>query len=138
MKTPSRKLKLQSQVETVNVDKEVKSYIYQSISEFEPYVTPNTLIAVIAKDPLKLASRLEEEGQEIDREKWKNFHRIAITLTEDGTKLEEEAVHENVFDAIRLAKEKLLKNLSELQDSAISNQERMVQIREAKAGSNVH
>lgn len=120
------------------VDPEVKSYIYQTILEFEPYCTPNTQVAVIAKDPLKLISRFEAEGNEYDRSDLKKMHRISITLSEDGTKLEEEGLHESIFEALKIAKDKLVKVLSEIQDSVISNQDRAVQINSARQNTGVH
>lgn len=52
------------------------------------------------------------------------MHRISISLTEDGAKIEEEALHEDIFTAIRQAKDKLLVILAEMQDQAITNQDR--------------
>jgi ribosome-associated translation inhibitor RaiA len=113
-------------------DPDVKSYVYQAISEFTPYLTPNTIVAVIAKDPVRLVKKLKEEGHDVDEEQLSKMFRISISLTEDGTKIEEEALHENIFEAIRQAKDKLMKNLAEIQNSVISNSERAQQIQDAK------
>lgn len=121
-----------------NVGPEVKSYIYQTLAEFEPFTTAQTTVAVIAKDPLRLITRLENEGVEFDRKKLKTMFRISITLMEDGSKLEEEGLHENIFEAIKMAKDKLLKQLNEIQDQIISNQERKIQIDSAVGGGHVH
>jgi hypothetical protein len=133
METP-----LSSQLDIQNVDPEVKSYIYQAISEFEPYCTPNTQVAVIAKDPLKLISHFEATGEEYDRTDLRKMYRISIALTEEGTKLEEEGLNENIYEAIREAKEKLLKVLVEIQDNIISNQDRAIQINSVRESGNVH
>jgi hypothetical protein len=127
-----------SQLNLQNIDPEVKSFIYQAISEFEPFCTPNTQVAVIAKDPLKLISHFEANGEEYDRTDLKKMYRISISLTEDGTKLEEEGLDENIFEAIRLAKDKLLKVLTEIQDHVISNQDRAMQINTVRESGNVH
>lgn len=129
---------LKSEVNVSDVDPEVKSYIYQSIAEFEPYTTPDTTVAVIARDPLRLISRYEADGIEYDHTQLKKMFRIAITLIEDGSKLEEEAVHEDIYVAIRLAKEKLLKVLIDIQDQVVTNQERKIQIDTAVGGGHVH
>lgn len=113
-------------------DPDVKSYVYQAISEFTPFVTAETIVAVIAKDPIKLVKKLEEEGHDVDEEQLAKMFRISISLTEDGTKIEEEALHENVFEAIREAKDKMMKNLAEIQNSVISSSERAQQIQDAK------
>ncbi len=111
-----------------NLSSEVKSYIYQTIQEFEPFTTPNTLVTVVARDPLKLIPTLEAEGKEFNTKELRAKYRIAISLSEDGSKIEEEAVADSLIEAIHLAKEKLMKTLSEIQDSAISNQDRTIQI----------
>ena len=133
MKTP-----LQSNLDLDNISPEVKSYIYQAISEFEPFTTPETLIAVIAKDPLKLITQLEADSVDYDRTELKKMYRISISLSEDGAKLEEEGLHEDIYKAIKIAKDKLLKVLSEMQDSAISTQDRAMQINEALSNGTVH
>lgn len=133
MKTP-----LQSNLDLDNISPEIKSYIYQSISEFEPFTTPATLIAVISRDPLKLISQLESNGVDYDRTELKKMYRISISLSEDGAKLEEEGLNEDIYQAIKIAKDKLIKVLSEMQDSAISSQDRAVQINEALASGTVH
>lgn len=123
MQTPFK-----SSFDLSNVSPEVKSYIYQTILEFEPFTTPETVVAVVAKDPLKLISQLDANGDELDRKELKKMHRISISLVEDGTKIEEEGLAEDIYDAIKMAKDKLIAVLSELQDSAISSQDRTVQI----------
>ncbi len=133
MKTP-----LNSRLDLENVSPEVKSYIYQTISEFEPFSTPETVIAVLAKDPLKLITQLEADGVNYDRTQLKKMYRISISLTEEGAKIEEEGLHEDIYEAIRIAKDKLLKALTEIQDDVISNQDRHMQINEALAGGSVH
>ncbi len=126
MKTP-----LKDRVDLDNVSPEVKSYIYQVISEFEPFTTQETQIAVIAKDPLKLISQLEANGVDYDRTELKKMFRISISLSEDGAKLEEEGVHEDIYVAIRIAKDNMLKVLNEIQDTVLSNQDRHMQINDA-------
>lgn len=133
METP-----LNSRLDMQNVDPEVKSFIYQVISEFEPYCTPNTQVSVISKDPLKLISHFEANGDEYDRTDLRKMHRISITLAEEGTQLEEEGLDENIFEAIRIAKDKLLKVLMEIQDNVISNQDRAMQINIARESGSVH
>lgn len=119
-------------------DPEVKSFIYQQIVDFEPYVTPDTVVAVVARDPRKLKIQLETEGRDVDLADLRKMHRIAIVLTEGDTTIEEEGLHENLYDAIRSAKTSLLNKLSEIQDSVVSNSERMDQINQALANTQLH
>lgn len=110
---------------------EIRSFVYQQILEFEPYVTPQTIVAVIAKDPLKMRSKLKAEGQEISKRELSKMYRIAITLKEDGSQIQEEALHSDVFEAIKLAKQKLIEKLEAIQEHVLSQSERIEQINQA-------
>jgi hypothetical protein len=132
------KTPFKSELELKNLGSEVKSYVYQTIMEFEPFTTPETIVSVTAKDPLKLISQLEANGIDYDRTELKKMNRICISLTEDGAKIEEEALHEDIFTAIRQAKDKLVVILSEMQDQAITNQDRTAQINTALSNGTVH
>lgn len=133
MQTP---FKTDSQID--DVDPEVKSYICQVLMDFGPFTTPETLITVMAKDPLKLISKYEADGVEYERSSLKKMNRISIKLEEEGAKIEEEALHEDIYTAIRMAKDKLVKTLEEIQDNVISNQDRHAQINTALKSGGVH
>lgn len=133
MQTP---FKTQSHID--DVDPEVKSYICQVLMDLEPFTTPETLITVTAKDPLKLISKFEADGVEYERSSLKKMHRISICLEEEGAKIEEEGLHEDIYGAIRGAKDKLVKTLGEIQDNMISNQDRHAQINTALKNGSIH
>lgn len=112
-------------IELIEQNPEVKAFIYQQLSEFEPFLTPETIVSVVAKDPLKLALQYETEGKEFDKRKMKKQHRIAIVLNNSGTTVEGEGVHKDIYQAIKLAKVSLLKHLQEIQDTVISQKDRL-------------
>ncbi|AFY03082.1 hypothetical protein [Bdellovibrio bacteriovorus] len=115
-------------IELIEQNPEVKSFIYQQIAEFEHFVTPQTVVAVVARDPRKLALQYETDGREFTREGLKKLYRIAIVLNEGGAKAEAEGVHEDIFEAIRLAKDNLMQKLVAIQDSVVSQQDRIIEI----------
>lgn len=117
---------------------EVKSYIYQMINELEQFVTPQTIVSVTAKDPRKLALQYEAEGKDFSPDELKNLYRISITLQESDAKISAEGIHENLFEAIRMAKENLMKELVAIQDSVISHQDRIMQINHYLHNTTVH
>jgi ribosomal subunit interface protein len=127
------------QVDLDNVGPEIKSYIYQSLTEFEPYTTPSTVVSVIAKNPLKLLKGGETDHLP-EKEKLKTMYRISISLAEDGTKVEAEGLHEDIYAAIKIAKDAVLKQLEDMYDKVISAKERQMQIHTAinSGNSNVH
>lgn len=115
-------------IELIEQNPEVKSFIYQQIVDFEPFVTPQTVVAVVARDPRKLAIQYETEGKEFTREGLKKLYRIAIVLNEGDAKAEAEGVHEDIFEAIKLAKQHLMQKLIAIQDSVVSQQDRIIEI----------
>lgn len=115
-------------IQLIEQNPEVKSFIYQMIAEFDPFVTPQTVVTVVARDPKKLALQYETEGREFDPEELKKLYRIAIVLNESGTKVEAEGVHEDIFQAIKMAKDNLMKELVAIQDSVVSQQDRIIEI----------
>lgn len=100
-------------VDLIETSPEVKSYIYQQLVDFQPYVTPETLVYVIARNPSE-APEGAEDHFELPEEKYK--HRIAIILQEGETTIEAEAYHDDIYYAIRLAKDSLLERLTEIED----------------------
>jgi ribosome-associated translation inhibitor RaiA len=117
---------------------EVKSYVYQQIAEFQPYVTPQTIVAVILKDPTKLALQYEAEGKEFEMKDLKSLYRISISLKEGKAKITAEGVDKDIFVAIRIAKDILLKKLVAIQDSVVTQQERNMEIHHALQNTMIH
>ncbi len=114
---------------------EIQSYIYQQIAEFQPFVTPETLVMVVARDP----NDENEQGPEqfvTDHEK--QIHRIAIVLKENDASIEAEASHSNIFEAIRFAKESLLEKLIQIKDEIDDSAERTQAIQTARANEQIH
>ena len=119
---------LENTLNLIETDPEVKSFIYQQISEFAPYVTPETLVLVLARDPLA------QEEKEVSADDF----RIAIVLKEDDASIEAEAYSPNIFDAIRLAKESMISRLSEIQNKVENSKDRLKAIKDAGSNSQVH
>lgn len=122
-----------------NIGPEVKSYIYQVLAEFEPYTTPQTLVSVIAKDPLALQKKRGELAGELpSKDKLAKMYRICISLHEDGSKVEAEALDADIFVALRKAKDSLLTTLIEIHDKVVDSKERNQQIQSALNSTNLH
>lgn len=119
---------LNPNTEVIENNPDVKSFVYQQISEFDHFVTPQTVVTVVARDPNKLAIQYETEGKDFTNESLAKLHRIAIILTEGETRIEAEGVSENIFEAIILAKDSLMEKLIEIQESVVSHQDRIVEI----------
>lgn len=116
---------------------EIQSYIYQQIAEFEPFITPETLVMVIARDPNQSEDgHLAPEPYTTTNED--SVHRIAIILKEDDATIEAEARHSDIFEAIKYAKESLLQKLLEIKEEVENPQERLQAIQQASSNEQIH
>ncbi len=106
----------------IETSPEVKSYIYQQLIDFQPYVTSETLVYVIARNPTEIPEDAEDEF-DLPEESYK--HRIAIILQEGETTIEAEAYHDDIFNAIRMAKDSLLERLTEIEDEVVPKARKM-------------
>ncbi len=120
-----------------SMNNEIQSYIYQQIAEFEPFISPETLVLVIARDPNQMGEE-NSENFEFETNEQKSIHRIAIILKEDDASIEAEAIHDNIFEAIRFAKENLLRKLIEIQNEVENPKERMNAIQQASSNEQIH
>lgn len=125
-------------IELIEHNPEVKSFIYQQIVDFEPFVTPETVIAVVARSPEDLILQYETEGRDFNKEDLDKLYRISIVLNESGTTIEAEGVHEDIYEAIKLAKENLIKELITIQDTVVSQQDRIIEINHYLQNPNLH
>ncbi len=116
------------QLKTVPIEEtpEVKSFIYQQIVDFEPFLTSASLVSVVSKDRHEV------------RSKKALAHNILITIKENGVSLEEVGSSDNIYEAILEAKNKLYKKLVSIQDSVVSQQDRLAQIMSIRSNTSLH
>lgn len=141
---------LKSTVDFLESDPEIKSYIYQQILDFNPFVTPETLVMVVARDPTAVYIRenvpADDEELVIDDREEKEAkalaagfkYRIAIILKDGDSAIEAEAFDNDIFEAIRLAKENLVARLIEIQEELEKPADRIKAILEATDNTQIH
>ncbi len=130
---------LKNNSELIETSLEVKSFIHQQILDFSPFITPETLVVVIARDPKFLEIEEESESAHENSSVSKKLaYRIAIVLKEDDSSLEAEASHDDIFEAIKHAKENLILQLLEIQSEMETSQERLIAIHQAANTSQIH
>ncbi|MBC7742425.1 MAG: hypothetical protein H7061_09520 [Bdellovibrionaceae bacterium] len=127
---------LKNTLDLIESDPEVKSFIYQQILDFNPFVTPETLVMVIARDPNGVYNGSDDAY--VATEKSDYQFRIAVILKNADTSIEAEAYDDNIFGAIRLAKETLLARLIEIQNEIENPKERILAIQQASDNKPVH
>lgn len=129
---------LTPEIQLLIEDPDLKAFVYQQIADFEAFITPETTIYVVHRDPKKLAIQLETEGKSMSPNELQNMSRVAIVLKEGDTKIEAEGLHEDIYQAISIAKELLMNQLVAIQDSVISSQDRQEQINFALSNTQLH
>lgn len=130
---------LKDTLHLIETDLEVKSFVYQQINEFSPYVTPETNVIVLARDPEDAyADENHIISTDLDSIDDHYAYRIAIVLKEADATLEAEGFGRDIFDAINAAKEAMLQRLSEIQDEVESPQDRLNAIQQATENTQVH
>lgn len=142
---------LKNTVDLLESDPEIKSYIYQQILDFNPFVTPETLVMVVARDPSTVyaneaQTEAEEDSFEIESRQASEEdavagqfkYRIAIILKDGESAIEAEAFNNDIFEAIRLAKENLVARLIEIQEEMEKPADRMKAILEATDNTQIH
>ena len=132
---------LKNTLDLLETDPEVKSFIYQQILDFNPFVTPETLVMVIARDP-KGAYESDQDSHDFSEDVSPTDplckYRIAVILKDGDTSIECEAFDNDIFAAIRLAKDRLVARLIQIKDEMESPQDRMNAIKEANDTKLVH
>jgi hypothetical protein len=123
-----------------NIDEsspEVKSFIYQQIQDFESFMTPKSIINVVSK-------RVSGDGDVSRKTKLgktsksgEPIFKVVISISDNATILEEEALSSNIFEAIVMAKTKLYNTLLKIQDEVITREDREAQLTTIK-NSMVH
>lgn len=135
---------LKTTLDLLETDPEVKSFIYQQIIDFNPFVTPETLVMVIARDPRATYAEGSDEEEdyfeddEMASEEKQYKYRIAVILKEGENSIEAEAYHDDIFEAIRLAKDRLIDRLLEIQEEVESPQDRINAIKDASENKQIH
>lgn len=124
----------QRRIDLGQLSPEIRSYVHQLLLDLEVFCTETTTITVYAKDPMMIVS----DDPDWTPEKLKKMWRICFKISEDGSEVSEEAVHEDLMTALRVARDKLLATLTEIQDQVVSPQDRLQQIRQATSGGQVH
>ena len=123
----------------IETNPDVKSYIYQQINEFSPYVTEETNVVVLARDPEEAyADESHVISEDTDSKDEHYEYRIAIVLKEHDATLEAEGFGRDIYDAIKAASEAMVQRLSELQEEVESPQDRLNAIQQACENQQIH
>ncbi|MES2802697.1 MAG: hypothetical protein V4654_09420 [Bdellovibrionota bacterium] len=132
------KMALTDTLHLIETDLEVKSFIYQQINEFTPYVTPETNVIVLARNPEDAYADEEHAIAGDDSSEDHYPFRIAIVLKENEATIEAEGFGRDIYDAITAASKAMLHRLCEIHEEIESPQDRLNAIQQACENPQVH
>lgn len=96
---------------SVENDPELKAYIYQQLVDLQPFLTPESQVAVLVG---------HEESEDGAREE----HALTLVATLGEYRLEATAQSEDIYEAFMSAKSKMLLQLEELYASSVDTTDR--------------
>lgn len=99
------------------VDRELQAYIYQQVSEIEPYLVPNTQVAVVVQSVEEAAKPADEVAAQKTKPATPKIL-VKLVASIAAGKIEAEGIDNDIYQAISNAKTYLL-----YQIEAISNSE---------------
>jgi hypothetical protein len=118
----ANKVAAQAPLQSIESDREFKAHIYQQLVDLQPFLSPDSQIAVLVQQD-------DEEEQE-DKG-------IGLTLvaTFGDYRLEAEGRDENAYKAFGIAKQKMLDQIDEYCNAAIDSSDRDEEIQNLMSGA---
>lgn len=113
---------------------ETQAYIYQQITELEDFLVEQSNVTVLQKNAKKMVKKLKRDG-DVDDDFTAEYC-YEFILEEGGNKIASYGLADHPFDAIKLAKEKMLKQLIMMQDEVITNAEHINTVNSIISGNN--
>lgn len=96
---------------TIENDPELKAYIYQHLVDLQPYLAPESQVAVLVSDDFADDDETPE-------------HALTLVATLGDYRIQAEAQHANIYEAFIAAKRKMLSQLEEWYSTSIDTSER--------------
>ncbi len=139
----------------IESDPEVKSFIYQQVLDLNSYITNESMVMVVARDPQGIykpatpqtqteeqqatsdASSDEDDYRPTEDQSSKKY-RIAVIIKDGDHSIEAEAFDNDIYVAIKEAKDILLARLVEIQEEIESPQDRLIAIQQASDNKIIH
>lgn len=106
---------------SIENDRELKAHIYQSLVDLQPYLAPESQIAVL----VQLES--DEDGSNVE-------HVLTLVATLGEFRMEAEGRDSNIYDAFATAKIKMLAQLEGWFDESVDTSERDAEIQSVIEG----
>jgi ribosome-associated translation inhibitor RaiA len=114
---------LQVRVGEIENDREFKAHVYQQLVDLQPFLSPESQVSVLVQ------VEKDEEKSGVD-------YVLSLVATLGEYRIEVEGRDEDLYIALRLAKQKMVEQLDDVYGSAIDSTEREVEIQTLLQGGN--
>lgn len=109
------------------MDPELKAYIYQHLMDIQPYLLANAQVAVLVQraDDDEVSQSENEDPDYV----------VTLVATLNEGRMEAEGQHGDIYEAFNKAKDAMIHQLAEIQNSMMDPAEREVEVRAALNGT---
>lgn len=114
---------------------EIKAFIHQQINDLEEYLLESAELTVSEQNAQTIIKRLKK-SEELDPS-FEAKHCYSFHLEDSGETLDAIGLHNDPYEAIKIAKNKMLQQLIVLQNELISNSDRQNEINQVISGGNI-
>lgn len=106
---------------SIENDRELKAHIYQQLVDLQPYLAPESQIAVLVQ------VESDEDGENVE-------HILTLVASLGEFKMEVEGRDADIYEAFALAKQNMLRQLEEWYSVAVDTSERDAEIQSVIEG----
>lgn len=116
-------------VEAIQNDREFKAHVYQQLVDLQPFLSPDSQVAVI----VNIGQDDEADDDEVSENLETNYA-LTLIATLGDYRLEAQGRNADLYEALGIAKRKMLQQLDEVFNSAIDSNERNSEIDDLMQG----
>lgn len=119
-----------SVVEAIQNDREFKAHVYQQLVDLQPFLSPDSQVAVI----VNIGQDEDFDDPRTDEDETEADFALTLVATLGEYRLEAQGRNANLYEALGIAKRKMLQQLDEVFNSAIDSNERNSEIDDLMQG----
>lgn len=113
-------------VEAIQNDREFKAHVYQQLVDLQPFLSPDSQVAVIVN--------IGQDDDDEFSEDMESDYALTLIATLGEYRLEAQGRNSDLYEALGIAKRKMLQQLDEVFNSAIDSNERNSEIDDLMQG----
>jgi len=117
-------------VEAIQNDREFKAHVYQQLVDLQPFLSPDSQVAVI----VNIGQDDDEDEDSENLEENEKKYALTLIATLGDYRLEAQGRNADLYEALGIAKRKMMQQLDEVFNSVIDSNERNSEIDDLMQG----